>query len=218
MPATLQCPSCGKTLTVSDAAPPRLTCPRCLAKIINDRPRSMPHAARAVLPVDDQADRDSRITRAAVIAVLILLVGGAVALIPTARSAGVGPTFWIVLIVSIFGILAAVAAHHKDPAAAENIDKPMPNWLTKPHVKTHGLPFRTQLIIGFLIGGASIAMVIFGGLSSVSPLGAATLMSFVLLLSGYTRGIGVGILLGIGLAILILVGLCTAAIVVASRP
>lgn len=77
MPAQLICPTCGKRLTVSDNAPRRLTCPRCLARI--DRPAALPvppPLPMQVIPIDDQAHRDTRVATFAIVAFSFLLVIG----------------------------------------------------------------------------------------------------------------------------------------------
>ena len=56
------CPRCGQSLTVSAQAPPRVSCPRCLAALVNPAspasgvPRPVP-----VLPLDRQIERDTRL-------------------------------------------------------------------------------------------------------------------------------------------------------------
>lgn len=70
--ARVTCPSCGTTLTVSENAPPRVTCPRCLAMVVN--PASLESVGpRPVLPLDDQVARDAKVSTAAVIALLAVM-------------------------------------------------------------------------------------------------------------------------------------------------
>jgi hypothetical protein len=61
--ARITCPQCGNTLTVSENAPPRVSCPRCLAPLLN--PASPASGVRPVpvLPLDSQVERDTRFGR-----------------------------------------------------------------------------------------------------------------------------------------------------------
>jgi hypothetical protein len=58
--ARITCPRCGNALTVSENAPPRVSCPRCLAPLVN--PASPASGVRPVpvLPLDMQVERDTR--------------------------------------------------------------------------------------------------------------------------------------------------------------
>lgn len=59
--ARITCPRCGQELTVTEAAPPQVSCPRCLAALVNPAspysgvPRPVP-----VLPLDQQVAHDTR--------------------------------------------------------------------------------------------------------------------------------------------------------------
>jgi hypothetical protein len=70
------CPRCGLGLTVSEHAPRHLSCPRCLARLVNpaapdSEDTSFPIAPVPVIPLDRQVERDTHIGRW----VLLLLMG-----------------------------------------------------------------------------------------------------------------------------------------------
>src|SRR4051812_2275391 len=100
---TVVCPGCGRSLTVSDAAPMRLTCPRCLTKI--DRPASSaPTSARTpmrVLPLDEQAGRDSKLGSTALVPLGALVAIGLFLALSHANLSFLG---------AIVGVLVLVAA------------------------------------------------------------------------------------------------------------
>src|SRR5216110_3362554 len=83
---TLICPRCHQRLSVSDLAPQRLTCPNCLAALINPRwgqapapSAAQPPAAvpRRVFSVDYQVQRDTRGSVFALAAFAVVLAGAA---------------------------------------------------------------------------------------------------------------------------------------------
>src|SRR5204862_6499744 len=84
MSVEIICPSCRRTLSVSDDAGARsVTCPACLAVVAlpPPLPRDMLQGAPAPMPVirlDDQVRDDARGGAAALILVCLLVVGGIV--------------------------------------------------------------------------------------------------------------------------------------------
>jgi hypothetical protein len=77
----LLCPHCQTKLTVSDRAQQRLTCPRCLAPLLNPYAvdSSQPMAPRPVIPLEQQIARDQSLSRGGLIAIIVLLtIGGLV--------------------------------------------------------------------------------------------------------------------------------------------
>ena len=94
---SVQCPRCAKRLTVSDWAPPMLTCPDCLARVPNPQgvQSSAPHPSampRRVIPIEQQIERDSRAAGFALWAMAALLAGGALVTfqVPGLRNLAVG--------------------------------------------------------------------------------------------------------------------------------
>src|SRR4051794_1680208 len=118
--ALLTCPNCGTRLTVSPAAPRRLTCPRCLGKIENPASAGaaapMPALPMRVIPIEEQFDRDRSLADLGMIVlVCFLAIGAMLALQVTAMigpftmvSANGWPagTPWMI----ILGVPVAVAA------------------------------------------------------------------------------------------------------------
>src|SRR4051794_35033120 len=93
---TVTCPRCGQRLTVSDHAPPVLTCPRCVARVPNPHARvaggteaadvpfatrvsgSPPPLPRHVLPFEHQVERDARRSSYVMFALGTVFAAGAV--------------------------------------------------------------------------------------------------------------------------------------------
>jgi hypothetical protein len=106
-------------LTVSDAAPMQLTCPRCLAKI--QRPTSVPAAQRVpvpAIPLDEEAKRDSRLAFGILLLIgIFVCVGVWVAMGATNAPAADSVAFAAVLVILVVVIiLAAVALGPPKPA------------------------------------------------------------------------------------------------------
>src|SRR5215471_18300370 len=108
MPVRLKCPSCGVFLTVSDAAPAVLTCPKCLAKIRNDAAHQvpMPLAPLRVLPLDEQVARDSKFSVSVAIPVAVMVVIG-VGLLVIGGSGTSGLS--AVMVLAAMGLLGVAA-------------------------------------------------------------------------------------------------------------
>jgi ribosomal protein S27E len=103
----LECPSCGQTLTVSDAAPSQLTCPKCLAKLIN--PGAMSGgAARAVIPVEVETSRDNVAAKIGMAVFLVLLACGAlIGLAQSGSRAIAEPALHAVVLAVLAGVVWA---------------------------------------------------------------------------------------------------------------
>src|SRR5689334_1713762 len=95
---TLICPRCGQSLTVSERAPRELSCPNCLARVVNpggrealapprDSSRPPPLPVR-VIPLDYQVERDKRGVDVLLAIQALLFGAGAVAsyLVPQMRE------------------------------------------------------------------------------------------------------------------------------------
>lgn len=74
----LICPRCRRLLTVSDSAPPVVTCPGCLARIERATAEAPPPRALPVIPVDWQAERDRKLAIGAIWVVGVLACLGIV--------------------------------------------------------------------------------------------------------------------------------------------
>src|SRR4051794_14753804 len=100
----ITCPSCGQSLTVSDAAPSQLTCPRCLAKLIN--PGAMTAgAARAVIPVEVEASRDAWAAKLGIIGLIALLAFAAVVGIGRSGARALAEPALHVVLLAVVGTL-----------------------------------------------------------------------------------------------------------------
>jgi hypothetical protein len=79
----IMCPRCQTNLTISDTAPRLLTCPRCIAQLINPYAADAPPqtAPRPVIPLEQQVSRDQSLSRGGLIAMMVLLTIGGLVLI-----------------------------------------------------------------------------------------------------------------------------------------
>jgi hypothetical protein len=95
-------------LTVSDAAPPVVTCPGCLARIERATAEAPPPRALPVIPVDAQADRDSKLAVIALWVIGALVCAGVI--ITAARSVGAGGSAGslICLVIGLGGVAVLV--------------------------------------------------------------------------------------------------------------
>ena len=86
--AHITCPRCGESLTLSENAPPLVTCPRCLAALVN--PASPLSGVRPVpvIPLDRQVERDTRIGTWVLISLLGLLTVAAIVTFGARDAAG----------------------------------------------------------------------------------------------------------------------------------
>lgn len=126
--ARIICPKCGQALTVSEHAPPRVSCPRCLAALVNPAspasgvPRPVP-----VLPLDRQVERDTSLGG--------WLFAGTLALMSVAAFftflMGSGRDGWFVLLLmaglAMVVYFLAAARANAAPAAAAREPPPVPD-------------------------------------------------------------------------------------------
>ncbi|HEY7090004.1 MAG TPA: hypothetical protein VH518_18040, partial [Tepidisphaeraceae bacterium] len=139
MPVRLKCPSCGVFLTVSDAAPAMLTCPKCLAKIRNDAAHQvpMPLAPLRVLPLDEQVARDSKFSASVAIPVVVMVIIGVGLLVIGGSGHATG--FSAVMILAAMGllVLAAVMSAQAMLGPKPKIDQP-----PQPTGVSGGMPYQ----------------------------------------------------------------------------
>ena len=130
--ARVICPGCGQWLTVSAQAPPRVSCPRCLAALVNPAsPQSGLPPPLPVLPLDRQVERDARIGRWLTFGILGLL-GFAAVLTFAGGNASSG--FFVLLLVgglaTVLYFLGATASE-RPRAAREPPPVPAPAALPR---------------------------------------------------------------------------------------
>jgi hypothetical protein len=109
--ARITCPQCGTQLTVTEQAPPQVTCPRCLAALTN--PASPLSGARPVpvIPLDEQVGRDEKAVNWMVYGmVALLLVAVALTL---ARGNGVGGVFVMIMVVALAAVIVTNALRRR---------------------------------------------------------------------------------------------------------
>jgi hypothetical protein len=126
MATRLNCPSCGRWLTVSDNAPLKLTCPNCLGRIVN--PTAGQVKPLPVIPVDQQVATDTSSTRWLFIGLVIVVGVGAFL---TATTLGAGPSLMPLLVLGLiitFLVFAIVGAQRieSQPKANRPVDSSMP--------------------------------------------------------------------------------------------
>lgn len=204
---TLTCPTCRATMTVSDAAPARLTCPRCLAAIEN--PSALqPRQVLPIMPLEHEARLDRRSADAGITVLACLLAIGAFTLFLVGYRA-----LGFVSLIAIVAIGVAVVLPRRRQPRQISLET-MPTLACEEQRRilayqgpsiTHAKAGSGLFVLG-LIGGpfAMITMCAFGG-----PLGVAMLAAGIVLASlPPTRALGAGILVGIGLILLVLVSIC----------
>ena len=113
----VQCPRCGKRLTVSDWAPPVLTCPDCLARVENALATEIASAAppplpRRVIPLEYRAASvEYQAASDAGTAGILLFMLAALLLCAawlTIHSAGIGPVPIVIVIVAALVLTTGV--------------------------------------------------------------------------------------------------------------
>jgi hypothetical protein len=142
--ARITCPRCGQQLTVTESAPPRVTCPVCLAALVNPAspysgvPRPVP-----VIPLDHQVARDTRWVTWLIYALLALLAFMAIVTIAhgTFRSG-----MYMILIAgglaTFLYFFGEIRADMKSPPAPtpEGAAPSVPPEPGRPAVLEYGLP------------------------------------------------------------------------------
>jgi ribosomal protein S27E len=104
---TVICPNCGNSLTVSERAPLKLTCPRCLASVENPRGGNAGVVPIPVLALEDQTSRDAAIARVMAGALAIVVTLGIVFLLQTLNIKAFNSGM-IVLLIIVPGLAAYV--------------------------------------------------------------------------------------------------------------
>jgi hypothetical protein len=106
------CPSCGHALVVAVDAPPRVSCPRCLAEVAN--PAWSPDVVPVpVLPLDTQVARDTN--SVAVITAVLLAALGAAAFVTNWVGDARGFQFVLVLAVGVTVCAFILGAFRRAP-------------------------------------------------------------------------------------------------------
>jgi hypothetical protein len=143
---TVTCPGCGRSLTVSDAAPMRLTCPRCLTKI--DRPASTSATANKpmhVLPLDEQARRDSKLGSTALVPLGAVVAIGLFLALSSANLPFLGAIVAVLVLVAAVLLAIAQTANREikktppGPRTSYPLPPPMPQG-TGPNVIDYRRP------------------------------------------------------------------------------
>ena len=199
---TLHCPRCGRSITVSAAAPPRLTCPSCLAAIVNPGvPPELPgelqlQAPLPVLPLETEVRWDRIASRVAAAAVGMVLLTGVLMVAGSVRpGTWTGPLLVLLIIAALGGTVLAAALR--------------PHGILNPHPK--GTTAGAHFFAGLLGGIAACAAVLFGG-QWLNLIWVVPVSGVALAILPSTRAVGAGILVSIGVSVLILFGLCFAAL------
>ena len=111
----LMCPRCQTKLTVSDAAPKLLTCPRCLAQLINPYAMepSTQSAPRRVIPLEQQISRDQSLSRGGLIAIMVLLAIGGLVMIGQMHLGAIGTLLTLVLLTGAAAALVMIGLRSK---------------------------------------------------------------------------------------------------------
>jgi hypothetical protein len=120
MPVELICPRCHTRLTVSDAAQQRLTCPRCLAELLNPHgvDPSKQTAPRPVIPIEQQVSRDQSLSRGGLIAIMVLLTIGGMIMIGGMNLGAVGKILTLVLLTAAAAGLVMIGLRSKSETDA----------------------------------------------------------------------------------------------------
>jgi cell division protein FtsW (lipid II flippase) len=125
MSIELICPRCQTRLTVSDAARRQLTCPRCLAQLLNPHgvDPSNQTAPRPVIPLEQQVSRDQSLSQGALSAIIGLLAIGGMIMIAGMDLGAVGRILIIALLtasVAGLGMIGLRSKRESDALASEH--------------------------------------------------------------------------------------------------
>jgi hypothetical protein len=234
----VQCPSCSLRWNIPEHAHPVITCPRCLAPLINPYASDEPTGAkppalpvRPVLPLENQIARDKATSNIGLIIVLIVISLGIVLMFV---SIGRGASISVEGIIGLFVIAAAAAiplvvVARKKPAQVSGL-------APAAAVRTHGaiepggvLNYqaptkdprtpRPGAIFAQAIGGIILGIVgcllVTGALAQVANgafamlgIGAPVIAGIFLCTMPRVRGLGIGLILALPVAFLLLLGFC----------
>ena len=123
---TVVCPACLQALTVSENAPPKLTCPKCLAPLENPLGRGAHNPPIPVIPISQQTASDGRGATAALFVLIPILLCG---IIVAFMSPEVGSGLLIIIVIT-FGLVAyilVVAETRHTRLRSASIPKPNPS-------------------------------------------------------------------------------------------
>ena len=235
--AHITCPRCGLTLTVSEHAPPRVSCPRCLAALVNPASPLSGVRPMPVIPLDRQVERDTRLSTFLTYGLLVVLaIAAAVTMVGGAPRAGLFVALLLGGLAALVYFLRAARARPRPPAAKDAPDLgALPPPLPGPDgtaVIEYGVP-RPAATAGAVAGGFFAAIGVcaagFFTLAATADLGgsrrsganynalflAAVVLSVIAFIvitvrtSGRWRGFGPGAAAGLCLGMLAL-GPCAA--------
>lgn len=153
----ITCTRCGQALTVTENAPPRVTCPNCLAALENpaSRESGAPPPPLPVLPLDTQVERDRRgVTFLAYGLIFLLLAGTFV----TFMGGGVRSGVFVVLLLgglgSLLFFLGRVAGQPSGPQSYQPVEPSTSPAPGEPVVLDYGRP-RKSPPVGATAGGVA---------------------------------------------------------------
>lgn len=131
--ARITCPRCGLSLSVSDRAPRYISCPRCLAPLQNPSSiaRGTPVVATVpvpVLPLDERVQRDTRVGKWLLVALMGLL---GVAALMTIGYGDTRAAFFVLLLIGglatlVFFVTGMRPAPPKATAPSSDLPPPLP--------------------------------------------------------------------------------------------
>jgi len=122
---TLTCPRCHQRLTVSELAPRQLTCPNCLARLINPRWGEDPKPSkslsedvrpRKVISLDRQVHRDMRSSIFVLAGTAAVFAAGAVISFKLPHGAKIGTILAVLAILAVATIVAQLRFDPDEPA------------------------------------------------------------------------------------------------------
>ena len=115
--ARITCLQCGNELTVTEIAPPRVSCPRCLAALDNPASLMSPTRPVPVIPLDQQVERDTHWSSYLICGLLILF--GLAAIISFSQAGLRQGVFVLVVIGGIVACFYPFVAARLDTAEPE---------------------------------------------------------------------------------------------------
>jgi hypothetical protein len=222
---TLACLRCGANISVSDDAPPRITCPRCLFLIENPNASLDLGRPRQVAPLEQQVKADLRLSGAAVLLATLLFAFGVLLLMFAnarfARQPWVIRTLSVValLTVSVSGIVVAMPQNSRrrrvyEPAARDARENSnvldyrgtsLP-YLPRPAVDAdRGL---AMFVFGIVIGIVLVIGIISISMRSPITLAVVPVAGIVFACIRRLRMFGAGMLCSIAVVFLLIAGAC----------
>jgi hypothetical protein len=224
----LTCPSCGTRLTVSPSAPRRLTCPRCLAPVEN--PAAGQRAPLPVIPLDEQVQRDTRISDAGVVVICVLVLVGVLTLlsaafVPAESRPALRVMIGFMVAGTIVGAWLVLWKPKQTQSRTDDTSYPPDDASASPilHYRRGGYEqpkLHPMRYLGQAIGGIILGIVTAVGLTVLfqnTPLVAGAIFApaavgIGLMFVPRVRGLAMGLILAVPVAGLLLVGLCFAAL------